>query len=370
MLVAVKRWQVWSAPLATLALIFTTEIVSIAIPVATSSPVSTSAVWTAILLASLSIAYSIHIVSSEGAREALRGPRAASWNMLATWTFASAIILPMRLACAVIVITAIFEWPVKDFAGNAKLYRHIYSSAGVLLAAEAANALLTQPHSFAVLLPIAIAAYLVVNVIVVSAAMVSVGNLADLRVFLAPKVHAVELVTVSLGSILAIAWRAGIPLVWLSLPAAVAIQRVAMRSEIKQIEKRVVRPMSDKVWNAVAREVVRACTTASVLRVDTADPVAAAAVARLQAGCDAIGTVGRSGLAILLADCPGANADSLARRLRSALSTSGIGGNVAVAAKPRDGQSLDDLLAVSEAELITRDAATRSAKSPRPDAYN
>jgi len=128
--------------------------------------------------------------------------------------------------------------------------------------------------------------------------------------------------------------------------------------------------MSQKVWTTVAAEVVNACATSSVLRIDTNDPRAASTVAQLQAGCDANGTVGRSGLAILLADCPGPNADSLALRLRGALSSAGITANVAVAAKPRDGQSLADLLAVSEAELITRDAATRSARSVRPDAVS
>jgi hypothetical protein len=79
--------------------------------------------------------------------------------------------------------------------------------------------------------------------------------------------------------------------------------------------------------------------------------------------------MGRSDLAILLANCPGTNAESLAVRMRAALSQHGIAAQVAVAAKPRDGQSLADLLAVTEAELITRAAvALRPPKSLRPHA--
>ncbi|MBV9821800.1 MAG: hypothetical protein JO144_06105, partial [Actinobacteria bacterium] len=91
-------------------------------------------------------------------------------------------------------------------------------------------------------------------------------------------------------------------------------------------------------------------------------------VARMQVGCDAIGAMGKSGLAILLADCPGTNAESLAIRMRAALAQHGIPALVAVAAKPRDGQTSADLLAVSEAELIARGAASRPSKTLRPEA--
>jgi hypothetical protein len=171
-----------------------------------------------------------------------------------------------------------------------------------------------------------------------------------------------------IGGAGAVLWLVHIPLLWLTLPLVIGIQRLEMRSESRNATEGLAAPMTEKVWGTVAREVVRACTTASVLRLDSDDPAAARAIAQLQAGCDAIGAVGASGLVILLADCPGPNADSLALRLRSALASGGVQANVAVAAKPRDGQVLEDLLAVTEAELITREAATRSARSFRPDA--
>ena len=67
---------------------------------------------------------------------------------------------------------------------------------------------------------------------------------------------------------------------------------------------------------------------------------------------------GQSGLAVLLTQCPSRNADALAERMRAILQAEGVEAQVAVAAKPRDGESLDDLLAVSEAELIARTAAS------------
>ncbi|HJQ00398.1 MAG TPA: hypothetical protein VJ851_02255 [Jatrophihabitans sp.] len=77
----------------------------------------------------------------------------------------------------------------------------------------------------------------------------------------------------------------------------------------------------------------------------------------MQAGCDAIGYLGTDGLGMLLVDCPALSADALAARLRTALRTKGIVGNVAAAGKPRDGYRLDDLLAICEAELVAREAA-------------
>jgi len=88
----------------------------------------------------------------------------------------------------------------------------------------------------------------------------------------------------------------------------------------------------------------------------------------MQTGCDAIGLIGDAGQAILLLDCPEMSADALAVRLRSALQHGGVPASVAAAAKPRDGDSLNDLWAICEAELVTREAAARAAKPAEPEA--
>jgi hypothetical protein len=152
------------------------------------------------------------------------------------------------------------------------------------------------------------------------------------------------------------------------LPVALILQRHAVQSRLRQGRDPNVKPMEAGAWLLIARVVVDACHAAAIMRVDTDDPQTAALVAQLQAGCDAIGRCD-GGLAILLADCPGPNADSLANRMRSALRYNGLTAEVAVAAKPRDGNGLADLLAVAEAELIARRAmalhqAERSTLEP------
>ncbi|HEU5271288.1 MAG TPA: hypothetical protein VFU36_15275 [Jatrophihabitans sp.] len=333
------------------------------------TPLKLHDVWLAILLASLSIAYSIHTMQAESARYALNQRRAAAMsNMLGTWTFPAAVLLPMPLAALMIVAASAVQWRVKNFAGNASLHRYVYSTAAVILSAAVSNQIMRLDVSQELLLCVAAIAYVCASGLLIMIAATVSNGLSAARQFLRPRNHLNELGTAAIGGGGVLLWWAHIPLLWLTLPVVIGIQRFAMRSESRNATAGLTAPMTERVWSTVAREVVRACTTAAVMRLDTDNPAAARAIAQLQAGCDAIGTVGRSGLVILLADCPGPNADSLALRLRSAMSGAGVTANVAVAAKPRDGQVLEDLLAVTEAELITREAATRSARSFRPDA--
>jgi hypothetical protein len=125
--------------------------------------------------------------------------------------------------------------------------------------------------------------------------------------------------------------------------------------------------MSEEAWSIAATEIVSALPVVSIMRINSAEPAAVAAVTQLQAGCDALGLVAGSELAVLLVDCPDLHADALAARLRTVLADHRVQASVAVAAKPRDGQTASDLLAVCEAELIARDAASSSAR-PSPTA--
>jgi hypothetical protein len=156
-----------------------------------------------------------------------------------------------------------------------------------------------------------------------------------------------------------------LPLLWLSLPATVAVQRLAVKSDLQAAaEDTGSQLMTEQAWRVAAEEIVAALPVVAILRVTTADPVAANTIAQMQAGGDAIGLIGDAGLAILLLDCPDMNADALAARLRSALRHGGVPASVAASAKPRDGNSMNDLWAVCEAELITREAAADRAAEP------
>ena len=209
-----------------------------------------------------------------------------------------------------------------------------------------------------------------VGILSVAAVMVAAGERSAVRALLQPSAHRVEFcsIVISVGVVVLAYAHLGM-LIWLSLPAAVVLQRITTRSRLRQVADQAhARPMSEEAWLIAANEVVAALPVAAIMRIDTKEPAAVSAVAQIQAGCDAIGSLGSDGLGILLLDCPALSADALANRIRMALRHHNLEASVAAAAKPRDGHCLDDLLAVCEAELIARDAASRSAKPSLPDA--
>lgn len=290
-------------------------------------------------------------------------------NLLASWCFPAAVVLPPALAGLVIVLAAAAEWPSRNISGQAGAYRYVYSTAGVIFAALAAHHCAGLATSYGLQVLLAGAAYEAAHVTFVVIAILTVGETHGLSIFLKWRIHQIELGTLVIAAGELVLLHHSLPtLAWLSLPATIALQRHAVKAGLRAAEDPTTRPMNQEAWLLIAREVIAACPVGAVMRVDTADPATVNYLARVQAGCDAIGMAGSSGLAVLLTDCPGTNADALAVRLRSVLHRQGISAQVAVAAKPRDGQSLDDLLAVSEAELIARVAATRAASSDSPEA--
>lgn len=370
MLRRITTWRLWEMRPATIALVLLAEIIALVLVCIPREPITLSSVWLAVLFLSLCIGHSLYLQRSEGVRHMLNRPRiAALSDLLGTWTFPAAVLLPIPLAAGVILGASVFQWPVRNFDHKATVYRYIYSQTVVVLAACAVGSVIRLNGPYPLLLALAAFTYLAVGPLMVGLAVIASGTFSDGIHYIRSSNQRNEMITLALGLTQIVMWQLHVPLIWLSLPAVIAIQRSALRSEsVRKIENAPEPIMTEKVWGTVAREVIRACTTASIIRVDTDNPMAARTIAQMQAGCDALGAVGEAGLAVLLADCPGANAESLALRLRSALTTAGVAASVAVAAKPRDGQVLEDLLAVAEAELITRDAATRSARSLRPDA--
>lgn len=347
------------------------EVAALTIPFVMPGHGSNGDIVTAALLASLSVAYSALSGAWELARKAMWTVREVPdyyRNFLAVWCFAAAVTLPPLLATSVVAVSTAAEWPGRKIFGRATTYRYIYSSASAVIVAALAGVLSRIPVLQPFPVVAAAVAYIAIGPVPVVLAQLAVGSRPNLKGHMAWKSLRIEVWTVTVGvgewvllNFHLLAW------VWLSLPLALGMQRWVFRAEVNSPATLKDSPMSQQSWLLVAREVIRACPVGAIMRIETPDPAAATALARIKAGCDAIGMTGKSGLAVLLTQCPGDNADALADRMRAILKSEKIDGEIAVAAKPRDGNSLDDLLAVSEAELITRMAATRPAKFEIPD---
>ncbi|HEX4728245.1 MAG TPA: hypothetical protein VH298_10640, partial [Jatrophihabitans sp.] len=280
-------------------------------------------------------------------------------NLLAVWGFAAAVMLPLELAWVVAVVGAVAEWPARRVAGRAHLYRHVYSTAAAVLAVVVTHAVINSALDRWLGVAVAALLYTATHVVAVGTVMLAAGERSAAGVLLQPGPYRVEVccLAIAVSMVLLVDTRLGM-LVWLSLPAAGALQRTVTRTRLRDVaDDALLQPMMQEAWFIAATEVVAALPVVSIIRITTADPVAVSAVARMQAGCDAIGYLGVDGLGMLLVDCPSLSAEALAARLRLALRTKGIDGHVAAAGKPRDGYTLNDLLAICEAELVARDAA-------------
>jgi hypothetical protein len=357
------RWPVWRQPTVALALILAVDGTAALIPaLSIQQPISRSDVQLALALGTLSLAYSTFTRSAERVRRALHQgtPKAIEyWDLLAIWGFTAGVLLPLHLMWAVAVAGAVAEWPSRRVAGKARPYRHVYGTAGAILAATATHEVCTSGVNPWLGVALAIPVYIAVGVVLVGAAMLASGQRSVARGLLHLPPYRAEICCLGLAAcmIALVETNFGM-LIWLSLPAAIGFQRAFTRTRLRNVvEAAQSLPMGSDAWFMVAAEIVNASPVVSIIRVTTADPEAVGAIAQLQSGSDAIGDLGADGLGILLIDCPAGSAESLAARLRTTLRTRNLPAAVAAAGKPRDGMSLGDLLALCEAELVTREAA-------------
>ena len=365
---AVSGWRLWQIPRRAVILILAVDAAAILVPLTLTNGVSRSNIVAACSLAGLSISYSIVSRSWERARRALwestDQPGGLYPNLLSVWRFAAAVMLPAPLAAVVVAIGAIADWPSMNITGQAQGYRYVYSSAGAVLATVLAGwcARLSLPAPAA--LGLAIVGYIVAGVLPIVLAQLAVGVRNGFSAFLRWHAHRLEIVTIVIALAQISLVNADLSmLVWISLPLTIGIHGFIVRQDLHDSEMASTRPMGEQSWLLVATEVMQACAVGSVLRVESRDPKVIRHLSRLKAGVDAVGAIGNSGFAVLMPHCPGENAEALAIRMRSILQRENVAAEIAVAAKPRDGRWLADLLAVTEAELITRDAATRHADS-------
>jgi len=333
--------------------------------VTTWSPVSRADLGLASLLISLSLIYSLFVIGWEKARRLLLFERAPAVtpNVLTTWRFAAVILLPPEVAAAVTVVSAVGGWPAYNPAGDRRVYRYVYSTMASVLAASLASWLFHSHTPWAQALAAAAGVWLLVEGGATGLVLLASGQSDAAWSMLHPRTYRLEIVTMAVAFAEWVNHRVGLPLIWLSLPLAVVIQRYFTTAELRSRGPATV-PMDSQAWLYIANIIVEASEAVSIIRIDTTDSRTARVVAMMQAGCDAIGTYANGELAILLPDCPPAQGDALARRLRIAMNYHKVNCHIASAAKPRDGQELDDLLAVSEAELVlSRESAKRSASS-------
>jgi diguanylate cyclase (GGDEF)-like protein len=341
-----------------------------------------------------------------------RAAETSYFDLSSVWTFAAALLLPPPLAAAVIAAVYLHLWQRVWRPAKVPMHRHLYTTATVVLAAGAAHSALTWtrglptgPDDLAAVAAIAVAVlcYVVVNTVLVAAVIALTSERPGLRALVGRlDDNALEVATLCMGGLAAVAIGATPWLVALVLPPILVLHRAVLVRHLEEAASTDSKTglLNSAAWQAEAARVLRraerARGTAAVLILDldhfklvndahghlAGDDVLAAVAGELREGVrdgDLVGRFGGEEFVVLLADLPpgalgAAEVRSVAERLRRLvaeldvpvctpdgnLTITGLSVSVGGASVPADGATLEQVLKVADANLY---AAKRGGRN-------
>ncbi len=233
----VPRWGLWTCPPAVLTAVLTIELAALLL-VLVSRPAllpSASQLVTAGALLGLGAVHSEISLHVERIRR--RVSDAVHVDLVSVWTFAAAILLPPGLVAAFVVVLQLYVWRRAWFP-RAPLYRQLFSSATIVLACFAARAVVDGAaelgESGIIAVVLAIAAYFAVNsglvagIIAISSPNPSLSSALGDR-----DENLLEIATICLGALTAVALRAQPVLVAFVLPALLLLHRAVLARHLQ-----------------------------------------------------------------------------------------------------------------------------------------
>ncbi|WP_300008009.1 GGDEF domain-containing protein [Pseudonocardia sp.] len=407
------RWELWGVGHRLLVFAVTVEVAAAvsAVTGLVGTPPGGGPLLLALALTALSVVHTELATGIERSRR--RATETSYFDLSSVWTFAAALLLPPGLAAVVIVVVYTHLWHRVWAPARVPLYRHVYTTATVLLAARAAHEVvrtagglpggLADPAAVTAI-ALAVLAYVVVNTVLVGAAI----GLAQPGIALRELVGrwddvALEMATLCMGALAAVALGSAPGLVALVLPPILVLHRAVL---VRQLEEEVSTDaktglLTAATWQAEAaravRRVQRAGTGAGVLILDldhfkivndthghlAGDDVLAAVAAELRAGVrerDVVGRFGGEEFVVLLPELPLGAAGraelwQVAERLRDRVARmdvgvdtpgglrtiTGISISIGGAAVPTDGTTLDQVLRAADTSLYAAKGAGRNA---------
>ena len=300
------------------------ELTAVAVVVATvEGPPAPSALGLAALLAGLSMAHTELATGIERMRR--RVAHSSYFDLSSVWTFAAALLLPPPLAAAMILVVYAHLWQRVWRPARVPLHRHLYTTATVVLAATAAHAVVawagglpSGPEDVAGALGVvaAVPAYVVVNTALIAVAIGLSRPCADPRELMGRwDDNALEIATLCMGGLAAVALGDAPWLVALALPPILVLHRAVRVRQLEEVASRDGKTglLNAATWRTRAADAVRdtrrSGASTGVLIVDldhfkavndehghlAGDDVIAAVAAVLRAGVRARDLVGRFG---------------------------------------------------------------------------
>lgn len=408
----IDRWALWSLKARAVVVVLTVEVLALAM---LGRSVATLVIGTDTLLltAGLTAFGILHTELATGIERMRRRVADTSYfDLSSVWTFAAALLLPPAAAGVVIVVVYTHLWLRVWKPARVPLYRHVYTTATVVLAAHVAHAVVAGgggvpawPQDLVGLstLGVALLAYIVVNTVLVAGAIALTEPVVRPAELLGQRDDiALEIATLCLGALAAVALTANPWLVVLVLPPLLVLHRAVLVRQLEAVASTDAKTglLTAGAWHTLAaRELRRArrsgrASAVLVLDLDhfkavndrhghiVGDDVLRAVAAALRAEVregDLVGRFGGEEFVVLLPDLPAEHADRtelpmIAERLRRCVSrldvrsdsadgpltVAGLTISVGVATHPADGATLEQVLKVADAALYTAKHAGRN----------
>ena len=206
------------------------------------------------LLTMLSLAYSTSLRLVERLRRAVSLDRVP--DMTGMWTFAGAVILPLPLVAALVIIAALGEWPSRKVHQGGRPVKYAVSiagSAGAYLAAAIVVDQVPGPSGAALAVP----TFCLLNVGYVAALYYASGAPKGLRMFLDPRLHLIEVSTQGLGATVGLAmlyWHPLLAVGALALLYGLHLASLRHVVEVTDSFDPVTRLWSETAWRVQAQQ--------------------------------------------------------------------------------------------------------------------
>jgi diguanylate cyclase (GGDEF)-like protein len=398
-------------PARAVAAVLAVEVATIAVVAVTAPAVpSVPEILLAGTIAGLSVVHTELATGIERIRR--RTAETSYFDLSSVWTFAAALLLPPAPAAAMVVVVYAHLWQRVWRPAQVPLHRHVYTTATVVLAATAAHyavreagGLPSAPDDVRGVLGVglAVVVYVVVNTVLVATAIRLSGAGRSMReLFGRWDDNALEVATLCMGALAAVALAAAPGLVALALPPILVLHRAVLVRQLEEVAFTDAKTglLTVAAWRTRAARAVRRVQQdgvgAAVMIVDldlfkavndayghlAGDDVLAAVAAELRAGVrdgDLVGRFGGEEFVVLMPDLrPGPDTReelrAVAERLRERvarlavrvdttdgpLTVAGLTVSVGGACVPADGTDLDQILKAADAALY---AAKRGGRN-------
>ncbi|MGH8964468.1 MAG: MFS transporter, partial [Actinomycetes bacterium] len=239
-----STWAVWSIPRRLLGPVLLVELTAIVLTALTvpTSQFDRRSIITAVMVAVFGIVHSEVALRVERIRR--RVTETLHVDLSSVWTFAGAVLLPPALAVGVATVVFTHLW-WRSWRPRVPIYRHVFSTATIVLSCLAAGAVAGAEHAGAIalrgdvtgvlLLAAAILAYTTVNSALVAGAVAVSSPQPDIGKVLGRwDDNVLEFATLSLGAITAVALSINPMLVVLVLPPLLVLHRAVL---VKHLEE-------------------------------------------------------------------------------------------------------------------------------------